>query len=424
MNITCMRPKNFMAMLFSGLLFLTLFSANNAFAQGQIPGNYIVGGVPVGGTLNVRSRPSGQSGRVGGVKYGQVVEVLELGPNGLWGRINYNGGDGWIYYPYLKPAASGATAAPTQVESEPVQSTGIGAYTVTGASSVNVRSRPSSKAGDIGGVLEGEVVQILEVDRYANWGRIDYRGRAGWVYLPLLTPTGQSTPQPSEQAVSVGTSPQAESTDVYVVSGVDAVNIRSRASSDSADIGSVLAGEVISVLEVSSNGSWGRISYDGKDGWVYMKFLKPTTKSVEATAETETQPEEVAEDVTEEVVKDAQEDSNADQTTSAQSDSGQYSAIECYGQNVDWVAKIGVDKRFYFTSETGEDVVISSQSPLQPGANASEFILSTGSFEGILARKQCVGQSNGKEYDWTLEMKENKSGELIERVGCCEAVVR
>lgn len=58
----------------------------------------------------------------------------------------------------------------------------------------------------------------------------------------------------------------------YVVS-TGTLNVRAAATTDSAVIGKVYRDQKVDILEIS--GSWGRISYSGKTGWVSLDYVVP-----------------------------------------------------------------------------------------------------------------------------------------------------
>lgn len=80
-----------------------------AFREG--PELFRVTGVTAGDTLNVREAPSASAADIGDLAPGAVVEVLGPDPEGRWGRIIHEGGNGWVSLAYLAPADRGRVGA-------------------------------------------------------------------------------------------------------------------------------------------------------------------------------------------------------------------------------------------------------------------------------------------------------------------------
>lgn len=83
--------KNFICILLTVAMIvpMTVFSAPVGL------GEYVI----TADTLNVRSEATADSDRLGVLKKGDVVNVLEIS-NGYWGRIKYNGSKAWISLNY------------------------------------------------------------------------------------------------------------------------------------------------------------------------------------------------------------------------------------------------------------------------------------------------------------------------------------
>lgn len=112
--------------------------------------------------LNVRAS-AGVSGQwIGALPVGTVVDVQAIS-NG-WGRINYNGRDGWVCMEYLS-----------------LVSTAKQTYQVADSDGLNVRTGPGTGYDRLGAICVGTNVDVT--DTHGNWGRISYGGRDGWICL-------------------------------------------------------------------------------------------------------------------------------------------------------------------------------------------------------------------------------------------------
>lgn len=183
------------------------------------------------GELNVRENPDADSKSLATVKKGDEVTILEV--KGTWGKIEYQSGDfGWINLDYVKFATASSTYTTGEYtvtadalhyrKEANADSTALGTYkkddkvtvtevagnwgktdkgwinlkyttatevysTGTGkvtASSLNVRDKASTSGKDIGSLKKGDKVTILDVE--GNWGKIDYKGKTGWISLKYV----------------------------------------------------------------------------------------------------------------------------------------------------------------------------------------------------------------------------------------------
>ncbi|MEH7520328.1 MULTISPECIES: SH3 domain-containing protein [Priestia] len=144
-------------------------------------------------------------------------------------------------------------------------------YKVT-ASKLNVRSGAGTTYGIIGSVVKGQTLSV--VSKSGSWYKINYNGRTGYVS--------------SDYVQASGTTPPAESTTYTVTAST--LNVRSGAGTSYASIGSVTKGQKLSV--VSKSGSWYKINYNGRTGYVSSDYVQAsgtgTTPPAESTTYTVT----------------------------------------------------------------------------------------------------------------------------------------
>ena len=120
-------------------------------------------GIVTASELNVRASADQSATRVGSLKYGARVEILEK--DGTWGRTK----DGWISLSYVYQ--DGTTGTKT------------GGGVVTGTE-LNIRSGPGTNYGCVGTLNSGDRVTILsttEIDG-VTWGNID----KGWISMAYV----------------------------------------------------------------------------------------------------------------------------------------------------------------------------------------------------------------------------------------------
>jgi L,D-peptidoglycan transpeptidase YkuD (ErfK/YbiS/YcfS/YnhG family) len=145
-------------------------------------------------------------------------------------------------------------------------------YKVT-ASKLNVRSGAGTNYGIIGSVVKDQMLSV--VSKSGSWYKINYNGRTGYVSSDYVQASGTTTPP-------------AESTTYTVTAST--LNVRSGAGTSYASIGSVTKGQKLSV--VSKSGSWYKINYNGRTGYVSSDYVQAsgtgTTPPAESTTYTVT----------------------------------------------------------------------------------------------------------------------------------------
>ncbi|PFZ66660.1 SH3 domain-containing protein [Bacillus wiedmannii] len=229
-------------------------------------------------SLRVRTGPSTSHTILGSMYKGQVVPVTGEVQN--WFKFNYKGQDAYISKDYISKSGSNANVDQTNEQQNNVTVQTDGTYIVD-ATSLRVRTGPATYHSVIGGVLNGQTLQVTGVEN--GWLKINHNGRTGYVsseYVKFVkedTPSKPETSNPSTGA-TVG--------DYYV--NVSVLNVRSGAGTNHGVIGALSKGIKVQVL-FEQNG-WGKINYNGKKGYVSSKFLSKTS---ETDAEEQRQSQEV-----------------------------------------------------------------------------------------------------------------------------------
>lgn len=133
-------------------------------------------------TLNARSGPGTQHGRVGTVSRGQVY--VSLRASGDWRLIQYGQGTAWVHAGYLKGGRGSV-------------------FHVTNASTLNVRSGPSTRYRKLGTLARGSSVAVVETS--GAWRRLWYAGQRAWVHGSYLAAgMGSGSPPASRPTSSAG----------------------------------------------------------------------------------------------------------------------------------------------------------------------------------------------------------------------------
>ncbi|WP_460376157.1 SH3 domain-containing protein, partial [Paraclostridium bifermentans] len=180
------------------------------------------------------------------------VEVISES-NG-WSKVKFSGKEGYVSSTYLKDSDGGNTGGGSE---NPNPSNNK----IVTATSLNVRSGPSTSNGVIGSLKQNDKVEVISESN--GWSKIKFNGREGYVSSTYLkdsdggnTGGGSENPNPSNNKIVTATS----------------LNVRSGPSTSSSKIGSLRQNEVVEVIS-ESNG-WSKIKFNGKEGYVSSDYLK------------------------------------------------------------------------------------------------------------------------------------------------------
>jgi len=181
--------------------------------------------------------------------------------------------------------------------------------------------------------------------------------------------------------------------EVYTVTGVatnDTLNIRARPSSRSADIGDIYPNEQVEVIALSENGTWGLVISGEANGWVAMRFLRPTPLP--------TMP-----------------------------DSAMPLQLVCTGTEPFWSATFWTNRNLefkdYASSSAAPTFQRIEQSTTADGFAPVSFAFTAGRFTGTLDRAQCSDGMSDRSFGWQLRLIEQTNGGLQLRKGCCQAAL-
>lgn len=130
-----------------------------------------------------------------------------------------------------------------------------GEYRVIAKVTANFRKSNTTSSEKIGEVPKDTILDVLGSDG-GNWLYVNYKEQKGWLHTDNLTPYNT---QDSKKYVTT----------------TDA-NFRKSNTTSSEKIGVIPKGTVLTILD-SDGGSWRRVNYDGKTGWIHTDNLKEQT---------------------------------------------------------------------------------------------------------------------------------------------------
>ncbi|PEO60041.1 mannosyl-glycoprotein endo-beta-N-acetylglucosamidase [Bacillus wiedmannii] len=229
--------------------------------QEEKPGENITNGTQEVGTINatslrVRSAANTSSSVLGNLKNGEKVTVL--GKANGWAKISYQGKEGYVSLEFVKLEAGKQEEKPAENITNGTQEVGT-----INATSLRVRSAANTSSSVLGNLKNGEKVTVL--GKANGWAKISYQGKEGYVSLEFVKlEAGKQEEKPAEN-ITNGTQ------EVGTINATS-LRVRSAANTSSSILGNLKNGEKVTVLG-KANG-WAKISYQGKEGYVSLEFVK------------------------------------------------------------------------------------------------------------------------------------------------------
>ncbi|PEZ88277.1 peptidase M24 [Bacillus cereus] len=214
--------------------------------------------------LRVRTAPNTSSSVSGRVYEGQTLNVI--GQENGWVKINHNGKVGYVSGEFVSGVSSNAGSSNNNTNNTVKPASGN--YTVN-VSSLRVRTGPSTSHTTIGSVKKGQVVQV--VGEVQDWFKINYAGQTAYLSKDYVTKgdSNENTTQGNNQEQNNNVTVQTGGT--YVVNATS-LRVRTGPATYHSVIGGVLNGTKLNV--VGSEGSWFKVNYQGKTGYVSSEFVK------------------------------------------------------------------------------------------------------------------------------------------------------
>lgn len=218
-----------------------------------------------GESVNIHSTQDfGAANVVGHVPYSGKVTVISN--DGTWAFINYNKTNGYVLSSFL-------------VSSEPVKKsvtspakTSTMYVSTSNGKSLNMRSSMTTKTSNniVGYAPNGKKVTVLST--HGSWSYIKYGDKKGYVLNSMLT-----SKAPTVQKIS--STKQTKGVTRYIVTGnKKGVNLRSSANKKAGNILLTIPyGGKVTAYETS--GSWTRVKYGTKTGYVMSTYLSTKAPS-------------------------------------------------------------------------------------------------------------------------------------------------
>ena len=262
-------------------------STNNGTAN---EGNTTTKGTVTTTTLNVLKNYNNNAEKVGELKKGTVVTILEKNTettatgSRIWGRISENGVAGWINLAYVDLKTITSANSNTGSNTTVTATAGV----ISDCISVNVRESAGVYSKQITKLNNGTAVTVYEQVTYDNapWARIKWNNGAseGWIcmyYVTLNAGGTVGTTNTNSNGIINGTNSNTISATGYVNNVF--LNVRSGAGLNYTQVGTLNQGAKVTLFEqaVADGMIWGRINYNNTTGWVCMSYI--TVESATST---------------------------------------------------------------------------------------------------------------------------------------------
>jgi N-acetylmuramoyl-L-alanine amidase len=200
--------------------------------------------------LNVRSGPSTTSDKLGSLKKGDKVEIIQANAAKDWHQIVYNGQAAYVHASYVavsqaQTPAIDPTPKPTP---EPTPEPSAAQYASVNASALNFRKAASTSSAVIKTLSRGDTVQVLE--QGGEWCKVKYGGVTGYMVTRYLK-------------MASGT---------YGQVNASVLNVRSGQSTSASVLGKLSRGDMVEI--VSKGATWHKIRYKSSTAYVYAAYIK------------------------------------------------------------------------------------------------------------------------------------------------------
>lgn len=243
-------------------------------------------------TLDVLKNYNNNSEKVGSLKKGDVVTILEKNTEStgtgsrIWGRISKDGIVGWINLAYVELKTVTSVNGGTSGSTSGTTNANGAAAVISNCISVNVRKGAGVSNAQITKLNNGTAVKVYEqvTKDNAPWARITWNNGAneGWVCMNYVTVSAAGVEGTTNGGLVNGTNSNTISATGIVNSNID-LNVRSVAGLNGIKLGALKKGTKVTVYEqVSADGMiWGRIPYGNGSGWICMSYI--TIESASST---------------------------------------------------------------------------------------------------------------------------------------------
>lgn len=214
-------------------------------------------------TLNIRSEPNTNARRIAQVSRGTKLSIYEKGINKDWLKVKINNQWGFVHGSFVTIIE---TFTPNQNSLTKVADGRVTATTL------NIRSEPTTTSQRIGVLTSGTKIDIFETGINKDWLKIRVNNRWGYIHRNFVTVTeNRKTPTPkptqSNEVISRGKV------------NVTTLNVRSEANANARRVTTLSAGTEMDIYETGVNKDWLRIRINNNWAYVHGNFVTLTNST-------------------------------------------------------------------------------------------------------------------------------------------------
>lgn len=138
-------------------------------------------------------------------------------------------------------------------------------YVITADPSLRVRNGRGTNYSKLTSIPKGKVVDVSDIQN--NWGKVTYNSKTGYIYMQYTKKYTSSSSSSSSNSYKT----------------TDNLRIRSGRGTKYKTLTTIPKGTTVSVTDIKDN--WGRVSYKGKNGYSYMKYMKKVSNTLSPLAD-------------------------------------------------------------------------------------------------------------------------------------------
>lgn len=254
-------------------------SASTAYVSFQASGTAAVTPAPVvsGAVTTARTTVNLNMRSGAGTGYGILLTIPKSATVTViksvsgWSQVTYGGKTGYVSSSYLGSYSTtgGSTPAPLPapiVPSTPAETTSVTKTTVN----LNMRSGAGTGYGILLTIPKGATVTLSSTS--GTWSKVTYGGKTGWVSSTYLVTTQAAKPQePVPTVPTTPTVPTSPTETTSVTKTTVNLNMRSGAGTGYSILLTIPKGTAVTLI--STSGTWSKVTYSGKTGWVSSTYL-------------------------------------------------------------------------------------------------------------------------------------------------------
>lgn len=212
--------------------------------------------------LNLRAGTSTKHKILTTIPKGKAVHYISK--HGSWYKVKYGSKTGYVASSYIKSKKE--TSSPTIVSPKAPASSGTTkSYSTT--ANLNLRTQASTKGKVLTTIPKGKNVSYISA--HGSWYKVKYGSKTGYVSSKYVTSKNVSAPS----KVTAPKAPASSSVSKKYSTTAN-LNLRSQASTKGKVLTTIPKGK--SVSYVSKHGSWLKVKYGSKTGYVSSKYIKIT----------------------------------------------------------------------------------------------------------------------------------------------------